>query len=162
MNELPPNRTILFIGDKVGKLKNVSFAFQQAGFSVLWSVTGNEAINVARSERPDLIVAETRLPDISGAALCRMIRDMLETRETPFVVVDEANDSRTVFEALEAGANDLFHPNVDPVRFVEKVVWLIGRVGSADHRKGRRGIRRFRHGHLKRSRTAPINYAEYK
>lgn len=162
MNPLPfPLRSnVLFAGDKVGKLKNISFALQQAGFSVLWSVTGAEAMRVAKLERPHFIVSETRLPDISGTNLCRSIRQMLETRDTPFVFVDEATDSGTVFDALEAGANDFFNPSTDPARFIEKVVWLIERCRFEDDRRGRRRLLRFRHRRLRRSRMAPVNHAE--
>ena len=66
--------TILNVNDRDQNRYVVSKMLRNAGFQVLEACTGTEAIDRARSARPDLIVLDIRLPDIDGMEVCRRLK----------------------------------------------------------------------------------------
>src|SRR5947209_10782639 len=64
MAEHPPS-TILFVDDDAGNRRLLGALFRDAGFRLLEAGTGHEALELARGHRPDLIVLDVNLPDLS-------------------------------------------------------------------------------------------------
>jgi len=70
MKNLHNQTTILLIENDSDWLVDVYSVLQEAGYDVLIATGGDEGFCVARRVRPDLIVCESALPDISGVQLC--------------------------------------------------------------------------------------------
>lgn len=68
-------------------------ALKSAGFRALGVSCGNEAVSLARTLTPDLIVVDHRLPDITGAEVCRRLRDDPETEPLPVLAVTAAPEA---------------------------------------------------------------------
>ena len=76
------------------------------GHARLWSATGAEGIEVARRERPDLLLLELVLPDRSGADVCRALGRSASTRDIPFVFVTARGAEADRIRGFELGAAD--------------------------------------------------------
>jgi two-component system phosphate regulon response regulator PhoB len=76
------------------------------GHERLWSATGAEGIEVARRERPDLLLLEMALPDKTGADVCRALGRSASTRDIPFVVVTSRGAEADRIRGFELGAAD--------------------------------------------------------
>ena len=74
-----------------------------AGYRVLLTGTGRDAIACAARERPQAVIQEVALPDLSGIELCRRLR---RRGGMPILVLSEVDNERTKIEALECGADD--------------------------------------------------------
>jgi two-component system, OmpR family, KDP operon response regulator KdpE len=74
-----------------------------AGYKVLLTGTGHDAIECAARERPQAVIQEVALPDVSGIELCRWLR---RRGGMPILVLSEVDDERTKIEAIESGADD--------------------------------------------------------
>src|SRR5688572_12416870 len=91
-----------------------SRTLQQAGFKVLEAVTGNEALAMIREHRPDLVLLDINLPDISGLAVCREVKADPELASTMIVHVSAtAITSADWAEALDSGADGYLMEPVD-------------------------------------------------
>lgn len=79
-----------------------------SGIAVVKALTGRQALESARATRPDAIFIESRLPDIAGVELCRILRDdPAVTAHTPIIIATVAPAGRKDrIEALRAGAWD--------------------------------------------------------
>ena len=144
---LPPRTNILFVGDNVGPLKAISFELQRARCSILWETRGIDAIRTVGLERPDLIICESELPDISGLDVCRRIRTDSRSRDLPFVIVGDAKVSGADLDALEAGADEFFTMPGESERLLSKVFWLVedghSKLGSTGYYKNLRSQRTY-------------------
>ncbi|MFN3846621.1 MAG: diguanylate cyclase [Paracoccaceae bacterium] len=69
---------------------------------------GMEGLRMARKERPDLILLDLMLPDLSGIEVLRQLRDDPVTRDIPAIVVSSSTSIDDRLQALEAGADDVF------------------------------------------------------
>lgn len=79
-----------------------------AGFDchVRTAVNGQEALEVARQEPPDLILLDVLMPDMDGYEVCRQLKSDLRTKDIPIIFVSVLAESINKVKALEFGAVD--------------------------------------------------------
>jgi CheY-like chemotaxis protein/anti-sigma regulatory factor (Ser/Thr protein kinase) len=81
-------RTILYIEDNVSNLRLVeSILSRRPGFTVLSAMQGRVGVDLARDHRPDLILLDRHLPDITGEQVFRLLQDDPRTRAIPVVIL---------------------------------------------------------------------------
>ena len=83
----------LVVEDDVENCEAFAEALKSVGIRVLGVNRGMEAARLAKALSPDLIVVDYRLPDITGAELCRRLRDDPDTEPVPIIVVTGAPDA---------------------------------------------------------------------
>lgn len=84
-------------------LEEMQTYLQREGFQVLTACTGKEALTIARSERPDLILLDWMLPEKSGIDVCREIRQF---SNCGIIMVTARSDESDKIVGLEIGADD--------------------------------------------------------
>ena len=86
---------------------------EMAGHSVIEATDGEQAVAVALSQRPDLILMDLSLPKLDGLAATRRIRESPDFRDVPIVAVSahDGGDSRDA--ALAAGCNEYVTKPID-------------------------------------------------
>ncbi|WNQ11796.1 response regulator transcription factor [Paenibacillus aurantius] len=94
---------LLLVEDEPGMLEEMHTYLQREGFQVLTACTGKEALTIARSERPDLIVLDWMLPEKSGIDVCREIR---QTLYCGIIMVTARSEEADKIVGLEIGADD--------------------------------------------------------
>ena len=83
----------LVVEDDTENCEAFAEALKSAGIRALGVSRGLEAARLAKALSPDLIVVDHRLPDISGAELCRRLRDDPETEPVPIIAITGAPDA---------------------------------------------------------------------
>ncbi|MHB8340019.1 MAG: EAL domain-containing protein, partial [Mycobacteriales bacterium] len=125
----PPRAQTVLVADDatdVRELARVSLA--AGGFSVHEARTGAEALSAALRVRPDCVVLDLGLPDISGLEVCRMLRAAPATYDCTIVVLTSRAGAVDKVDAFSAGADDYMIKPFAPRD-------LIGRVLSAIRRR---------------------------
>jgi DNA-binding response OmpR family regulator len=95
-----------------------------AGYEVLEAGAGSDGLTVAREQRPDLILLDWRMPDVSGVQVCRELRDDPRTIGIPIIIVTALHDLRDRHLALRAGADAFLAKEGEPVALLELVADL--------------------------------------
>ena len=80
-------KTILVADDETHILNVVSLKLRNAGFRVLTAHDGQEALDVALAERPDLLITDFHMPQLSGLELCRRLKQHATTRAMPKIML---------------------------------------------------------------------------
>jgi uncharacterized protein (TIGR02266 family) len=88
---------------------------------VLTARSGAEGLELARRERPDLIVADLLMPHLDGAALCRAVKSEPTLAATPIVVLSASESGADRERAIRAGAADVIHKPVERGALLETV-----------------------------------------
>ncbi|MCC3373639.1 response regulator transcription factor [Cohnella sp. REN36] len=94
---------LLLVEDEPGMLEEMQSFLQREGFRVLSARTGMEALAIARSEQPDLVVLDWMLPEKSGIEVCRELR---QTSQCGIIMVTARSDESDKIVGLEIGADD--------------------------------------------------------
>ncbi|HEV3329283.1 MAG TPA: response regulator transcription factor [Acidimicrobiales bacterium] len=98
-----PHELVLVVDDEESYRDALSIGLSQEGFDVVVAADGAEARAAVRRDRPDLVLLDVMLPDISGIELCREIR---AERDVPVIMVTARDGEVDVVLALELGAAD--------------------------------------------------------
>jgi CheY-like chemotaxis protein len=101
------------------------------GYRVIEAETGEEAIDVAQRELPDLIIMDVMMPGMNGLDATQRIREYQALRGTPIVAVSAygANEYRSL--AIEAGCDDYVSTPFDPDALAELIKNLIAKSESS-------------------------------
>jgi DNA-binding response OmpR family regulator len=96
-------RTILVVDDETTLRETLVDALEADGFRVVAAADGREALAVFRAERPDLILLDVMLPELSGVEVCRIIR---AESSVPIVMLTAKDSELDKVVGLELGADD--------------------------------------------------------
>jgi two-component system alkaline phosphatase synthesis response regulator PhoP len=99
-----PSERILIVEDERAVARGLEYALQDEGFIVLYAETGREALELARTQDPNLILLDLRLPDISGFDVCRQLRQ--EGNRQPILMLTALDEPVDKVLGLELGADD--------------------------------------------------------
>jgi DNA-binding response OmpR family regulator len=95
---------ILIVEDERAVARGLEYGLRQEGFQVVWAATGWQALDLARSADPHLILLDIRLPDISGFDVCRQLR--AEGKRQPILMLTARDEETDKVLGLELGADD--------------------------------------------------------
>jgi two-component system response regulator RegX3 len=98
-----PAISILVVDDELSFREGLRQALKQEGFIVHLAADGEEALEMWRAHKPDLVLLDVMLPRMSGIDVCREIRAV---DETPVIMVSARNEEIDAVVALEVGADD--------------------------------------------------------
>ncbi len=117
---------ILLVEDNEMNRDMLSRRLVRREFEVVTAATGLEAIEKARSLRPDLILMDLSLPDVDGWEATRRIKGAAETAGIPVIALTAHAMAGDREKALEAGANDYDTKPVEFDRLIQKITTLLG------------------------------------
>src|SRR6185369_10810341 len=101
---------------------------RKAGYAVITAEDGMEGLDLARRERPDLVISDVSMPRMNGLTFCREIRADLELKNLPILLVTaRQKDTASAVAGLNAGADDYLEFPFDSARLVAKVARLLER-----------------------------------
>ncbi len=120
----PASRTILVVDDDPLICNAIGFALRQEGYHVLLAGNGREALEAARAHRPDLVILDLGLPDISGVEVCRRLR---RTSSAPVLFLSARREEIDKVTALDAGGDDYVTKPVGTAELAARVRALLRR-----------------------------------
>lgn len=100
MGERARSGTVLVVDEEAAAREYMIAALAARGYRVLWSTTGEEALSLARAEKPDLVLMDPRGPRVEAIAICRALRNDEELCGTPIVFVGQSEEHEAEGEWL--------------------------------------------------------------
>jgi two-component system phosphate regulon response regulator PhoB len=97
---------ILAIDDEEDILELVRYNLTREGFQVICASTGEEALDIALAEKPELIVLDLMLPGIDGLEVMRRLKATPSTQPIPVVMLTAKGEEADIVTGLELGADD--------------------------------------------------------
>ena len=122
---------ILVVEDVDDNRDMLSRRLQRKGHRVVQAVDGQEAVEMAARERPDLILMDVSLPVMDGLEATRRIRARAQTQTTPIIAVTAHAMADDRDKALRAGCDDYHAKPVELPRLVAQMEALLARAASA-------------------------------
>ena len=112
---------VLVVEDESAQREVLQYNLEAEGFRVVMAVNGDEALLMVREEKPDLIVLDWMLPNVSGIEICRRVKASPETRSIPIIMLSARSEEADRVRGLETGADDYV---VKPYSVVELMARL--------------------------------------
>jgi CheY-like chemotaxis protein len=126
MNPTHPPQKILIADDEIYMLRLLELTLKKGGFDVLSCRDGQEALALAASELPQLIVLDVMMPGLDGLGALRQLKENPATRDIPVVVLSAKGHALTRVEADLAGAALFLAKPFSPNQLLGEVQKIIG------------------------------------
>ncbi len=120
-------QTILVVDDERDIVELVRYNLAQAGYRVVSATDGRQAVEMARRERPDLVVLDLMLPVLPGAEVARMLKQDEKTRGIPIVMLTARGEEVDRVVGFELGADDYVVKPFSPRELVLRVQAILRR-----------------------------------
>lgn len=114
-------RRSILVADDAPMFRELASLFLARSGRVLTAGSGREALDLARRERPDVVVADLSMPEMNGDELCAQIKRDPALRGTPVIVVTGAGSSGEHERAVRAGADDVLEKPLSRVSLIRSV-----------------------------------------
>ena len=125
-------KKILVVDDEVDVTELLSYNLKQRGF-VSQSVNDpKQALEVAKTFKPDLIVLDIMMPEVSGLQVCRMIRQESTLKGIPIIFLSAKTEEGDRIEGFESGADDYVSKPFSPKELMLRVLVILKRAGDGD------------------------------
>ena len=98
-------KKILIVEDDPRSLKMLRILLRPYGYSLLEATDGEEALKVARSDKPDLIIMDLRLPKVSGLEVTRQLRQMSDFSHIAIIAITAYAMKGDKEKAISAGCD---------------------------------------------------------
>jgi phosphate regulon transcriptional regulator PhoB len=99
-------KTILIADDEKDIVELIAYNLERAGYAVVKAFDGQKAWEAINAAKPDLVILDLMMPEISGMEVCRMIRRQAATAALPIIMLTAKSDSVDKILGLEVGADD--------------------------------------------------------
>lgn len=99
-------KTILVVEDSPTQMQSVKLALQAKGYHVITAETGEEGLEKARKELPELVLLDVILPGKNGFQICRDLKTSPETKEMPVILLTSKDQESDRFWGIRQGADE--------------------------------------------------------
>ncbi len=120
-------QTILIVDDEQPIRELISYNLEKESFQCLSAENGTSALLLARSEKPNLIILDLMLPDMSGLDICRILKNDKETMNIPIIMATAKTEDTDIIKGLELGADDYVTKPFSPKVLIARVKSVLRR-----------------------------------
>jgi DNA-binding response OmpR family regulator len=123
-------KKILLVDDEVDLVETVRFPLEMEGYHVLVSYNGEDALNQARKENPDLILLDLMLPKLDGYKVCRLLKFDERYKHIPILMLTAKTQEKDKILGLETGADEYITKPFEIDYLMEKVKAYLNKLES--------------------------------
>ncbi len=119
---------ICVVDDEDLLVKGIRFNLKNEGYEVVTGSNGLEAVDLARNEKPDLMVLDVMMPEMDGLTACTKIR---EFSQVPIILLTAKTDDMDKLMGFDVGADDYLTKPFNILELKARIRALLRRSGSA-------------------------------
>lgn len=114
-------RKILIVEDDRDIVEMVEYNLREQGYATVSALNGEDGVNLARSEQPDLIILDIMLPVMDGFEVCRALKNEEATARIPIIILSAKSQETDKVVGLELGADDYVTKPFSPRELIARI-----------------------------------------
>jgi len=118
-------KRVLVVEDNENNMKLICLVLEKHGYEPIQAFSGEEGVEKAIAERPDLILMDIQLPDINGMKAVKRIRMVDDMQEVPIIAITSYAMAGDREKILNVGCDGYFEKPIDPLTIVEKIEKIV-------------------------------------
>ncbi|MBC8199401.1 MAG: response regulator [Desulfobacteraceae bacterium] len=120
-------KKILIVDDQKELLNLIEATLSMEDYHILKATNGKQAIDIARTEKPDMIIMDIMMPGkFDGLEATRVLKNDPQTSSCPIVLLSAKTQMNDIKGGLAAGADDYFTKPFSPLELIKKVEEVLG------------------------------------
>ena len=97
-------KKIIVIEDEEDIAELLNYNLKKNGYQPIWAATGEEGLQLVKSEQPHLILLDLMLPGLDGLEVCAHLKKRPETQNIPIIMLTAKGEEEDIVKGLESGA----------------------------------------------------------
>lgn len=118
---------VLIVEDEHDIIEMVEYNLQQEGYKAVHAFNGEKGIELAKKEKPDLIILDLMLPAIDGFEVCKALKQQRSTAHIPIIILSAKSRETDKVVGLELGADDYVTKPFSPRELLARVKAVLRR-----------------------------------
>lgn len=119
---------ILIVEDEKDIIKMLDYNLKKEGYATLSSRNGEDAIEIAQVEHPNLIILDLMLPGIDGLEVCKTLKNNSKTASIPVIMLTAKSQESDKVVGLELGADDYVTKPFSPRELIARIKAVLRRI----------------------------------
>jgi len=112
---------VLVVDDNEQNLELIQAYLEDIECQTLAAYSGAEAMKVIRDKRPDLILLDVMMPEMSGFEVCKQVRNDPKIKDTPIIMVTALNEFGDIERGIDCGTDDFLSKPVNRWELIARV-----------------------------------------
>ncbi len=113
--------SVLVVDDNKGDLLLIQRTIEKMGHRAVTAVNGKIGFELAKTEKPDLILSDCRMPEMDGVEMCKKIKDDPQTKDIPLVFLTSVEAPATVVECFDMGVDNYICKPINPKLLTDQI-----------------------------------------
>ncbi len=114
-------KTILVVDDEKDLLDLIEYNLQKEGFKVLKAENGEKGIEIAKENKPDLVLLDIMMPKMDGLEAVELMRKDDDLKRIPIIFLTARSDEKTEIEGLNKGGDDYITKPISTTKLVSRI-----------------------------------------
>jgi two-component system alkaline phosphatase synthesis response regulator PhoP len=127
----PEKIKILLVDDEPDILEFMVYNLKREGYQTFTAKNGQEAVDIAKIEHPNLIILDIMMPVMDGIEACRIIRSEPELNHTLIAFLTARNEDYSQIAGFDVGADDYINKPIKPRVLISRIKALLRRVNGS-------------------------------
>jgi CheY-like chemotaxis protein len=123
---MEPRKKILVVDDSNTALLMERMILSKGAYDLVTAQDGQEAVETALAERPDLILMDVVMPRMSGFEACQALKANPDTSGTPIILVTTRGEAENVEKGFTYGCNDYVTKPINSLELLSKIKDYLG------------------------------------
>jgi two-component system, OmpR family, phosphate regulon response regulator PhoB len=123
--------TVLIVEDERDLTTLLRYNLEKEGYRVIEANDGEEGLLILNEERPDLVLLDWMLPQVSGIEVCRRIRSRSDTANLPIIMLTARGEESDRIRGLDTGADDYLHKPFSLAELLARIRAVMRRIRPA-------------------------------
>jgi DNA-binding response OmpR family regulator len=120
-------KKILVVDDDPDVTETIGHTLESAGFEVLIAPNGQEGLDMAHAQNPDLVILDVIMPKMDGLTTLRELRKSQWGKDVPVIILTNVSDNDKLAEALELGIDEyIIKSNIQLSHIAQKTKHILG------------------------------------
>ncbi|HZW28560.1 MAG TPA: response regulator, partial [Trueperaceae bacterium] len=131
---------VLVAEDSRTEAEGLRLLLEREGYEVVWAADGRQALELAREQRPAVIISDIVMPELDGYGLCRAVKDDPGLADVPVMLVTTLSEPSDVIRGLEAGADHFIRKPYRSRYLLSRLNYLLANRALRDDQRMQMGI----------------------
>jgi len=124
--------TVLIVEDEKDIVKMLEYNLKKEGLQTLSACNGEDALDMAARQHPDLVILDLMLPGIDGLEVCKNLKGNTKTASIPVIMLTAKSQESDKIVGLELGADDYMTKPFSPRELIARIKAVLRRVKEKD------------------------------
>lgn len=125
-------QTILVVDDEKDLLDLIEYNLKKEGFKVLKAENGEEGIEIAKENKPDLVLLDIMMPKMDGMQAVEIMRQDDDLKRIPIIFLTARSDEKTEVEGLNKGGDDFITKPISTTKLVSRIKAVLRRFDESE------------------------------